>query len=155
MAYTYRTATLDDLELLTRTRVAVLRAANRLPEDADMAAVEAASRDYYRRALSDGSHTAVLVFDGEEWIGAGGVSYYEVMPTYHNPTGRKAYIMNMYTHPDYRRRGVALETLRLLVRDARERGVTAIGLEATDMGRPLYERFGFLPAGGEMELPGD
>ncbi len=29
-------------------------------------------------------------------IGAGGISYYRVMPTYHNPSGNKAYIMNMY-----------------------------------------------------------
>ncbi len=28
-------------------------------------------------------------------IGAGGISYYRVMPTYHNPSGNKAYIMNM------------------------------------------------------------
>ena len=28
-----------------------------------------------------------------------------------------------------------------------------IGLEATDMGRPLYEKYGFISAGREMELP--
>ncbi len=35
------------------------------------------------------------------FIGAGGVSYYRVMPTYHNTSGEKAYIMNMYTSSDY------------------------------------------------------
>ena len=86
----YHRATLDDLELLVRTRIQVLLAANQLPENTDMTRVEAASRDYYRRALADGSHAAWLVFDRESWIGAGGVSFYQVMPTYHNPTGRKA-----------------------------------------------------------------
>lgn len=69
-----------------------------------------------------------------------GASFYQVMPTYHNPTGKKAYIMNMYTAPEYRRQGIAINTLDLLVKDAKEQGVLQIALEATYIGRPLYER---------------
>ena len=87
-----------------------------------------------------------------EVIGAGGVSFYQVMPTYHNPTGKKAYIMNMYTAPEYRRQGIAIHTLDLLVKDAKEQGVLQIALKATDMGRPLYERYGFVKMEDEMEL---
>ena len=108
---------------------------------------------YYAAAFKDGSHTAYLVFDGTALSGCGGVSYYRVMPTYHNPSGEKAYIMNMYTHPAYRRQGIAARTLDLLVQDARGRGVHAISLEATSMGRPLYEAYGFVPMTSEMELP--
>lgn len=61
--------------------------------------------------------------------------------------------MNMYTKPEYRRKGIALKTLNLLVEDAKNRGITAISLEATDMGRPLYEKYGFVKMKDEMELP--
>ena len=61
--------------------------------------------------------------------------------------------MNMYTNPDYRRQGIAFKTLDLLVADARKRGITSISLEATDMGRPLYEKYGFIKMNDEMELP--
>jgi hypothetical protein len=44
--------------------------------------------------------------------------------------------------------------LDLLVKDAKEQGVTQIALEATDMGRPLYERYGFVKMEDEMELKG-
>ena len=37
--------------------------------------------------------------------------------------------------------------------DAKEKSIKAISLEATDMGRPLYERFGFVKMNDEMELP--
>lgn len=74
------------------------------------------------------------------------------MPTYHNPSGKKAYIMNMYTVSEYRRRGVAYQTLDKLVQEAKERGIFAISLEATDMGRPLYEKYGFVKMDHEMEL---
>lgn len=93
------------------------------------------------------------MFDSDRFIGAGGISYYRVMPTYHNVSGNKAYIMNMYTNPDYRRMGIATKTLELLVGDAKEKGIKSIFLEATDMGRPFYEKFGFMKMNDEMELP--
>ena len=150
--YEYKKATIVDIDELIRTRIIVLRAANNLSDDVDMSVVEKESYEYYKRALETGEHTAYLVYDKENFIGAGGVSFYQVMPTYHNPTGRKAYIMNMYTAPEYRRQGIAINTLDLLVKDARKQGVTQIALEATDMGRPLYEKYGFVKMEDEMEL---
>ncbi len=114
--------------------------------------MEEESYAYYRRALETGEHIAYLVYDNGKFIGAGGVSFYQVMPTYHNSTGKKAYIMNMYTAPEYRRQGIALHTLDLLVKDAKEQSVLQIALEATDMGRLLYERYGFVKMEDEMEL---
>ena len=142
----------EDIDELVRTRIMVLRAANKLSDDVDMSVVERESRAYYKRALENGEHIAYLVYHNGTFIGAGGVSFYQVMPTYHNPTGKKAYIMNMYTAPEYRRQGIAFHTLDLLVKDAKEQGVPQIALEATEMGRPLYERYGFVKMEDEMEL---
>ena len=153
MSFTYKKASIDDIDLLTETRVEVLRAANRLSADTDMEEVREQSYNYYKKALLDGTHTAYLVFDGDAFIGAGGVSYYQVMPTVHNPDGFKAYIMNMYTRPEYRRKGIAYKTLDLLVSDCKSRGVKFITLEATEMGRPLYEKYGFVRMNDEMQLP--
>ena len=82
MDYFYQRAGIEDIELLVGTRTEVLRAANGLDDSTDMTEVETESRFYYERALKDGSHTAWLVFDGSEFIGSGGISYYNVMPTY-------------------------------------------------------------------------
>lgn len=148
----YRKATIDDLDLLTKTRIEVLRAANNLDNLIDMSRVERESRVYYENAIANNFHTAYLVFDGVDFVGTGGISYYTVMPTFHNPTGKKAYIMNMYTAPEYRRQGIAIHALDLLVKNAKKQGVSQIALEATAMGRPLYERYGFMKMEDEMEL---
>lgn len=153
MGLIYKRASTDDLELLTETRIEVLLAANGLPEGTDMDEVREQTRRYYQKALPGGTHIAYLVLDGDRLAGTGGVSFFQVMPTYHNPSGEKAYLMNIYTRPAYRRKGVAYKTLDLLVREAERRGVTAISLEATAMGRPLYERYGFVGMNNEMELP--
>ena len=138
--FEYKRATMEDIDEMVRTRIIVLRAANKLSDDEDMSVVEEESKEYYRRVLETGEHIAYLVYDNGAFVGAGGVSFYQVMPTYHNPTGKKAYIMNMYTAPEYRRQGIAIHALDLLVKDVKEQGVLQIALEATYMGRPLYER---------------
>ncbi len=149
----YKRATSEDIDILTKTRIEVLRAANQLSDDIDMSEVEKESYNYYQKALCDGSHIAYLVFDGKRFVGAGGVSFFQVMPTYHNPSGNKAYIMNMYTNPAYRRRGIAAKSLDMLINVTKNKGITAISLEATDMGRPLYEKYGFIKMNDEMKLP--
>ena len=112
--------------------------------------MERQSYAYYKKALCDDTHIAYLIFDEDRFVGAGGVSFFHVMPTYHNPSGTKAYIMNMYTNPEYRRRGIAYKTLDMLIGDAKRKGITSISLEATVMGRPLYEKYGFVSMDDEM-----
>lgn len=89
-----------------------------------MTVVETETRKYYQKALAEGTHFAILVMDEGVFIGAGGVSFYTVMPTYHNPSGKKAYIMNMYTRPNYRRLGIAYKTLDMLVNESKREGFT-------------------------------
>ena len=149
---TYKKATIEELPILVETRITVLRAANKLSDNVDMSEVELQSLEYYKTALQSDSHVAYLVFDDEEFVGAGGVSFFQVMPTYHNSTGKKAYIMNMYTKPEYRRQGIAYKTLDLLVQEAKARGINAISLEATEAGRALYEKYGFVKMEDEMVL---
>ena len=118
-----------------------------------MSKVKRQSYAYYKKALTDDTHIAYLVFDGDTFVGSGAVSFFQVVPTYNNPSGYKAYIMNMYTHPDYRYRKIAYKTLDMLVKDIKKRNITSISLEATSIGRPLYEKYGFVQMKDEMELP--
>lgn len=53
----------------------------------------------------------------------------------------------------YRRMGIAYKTLDMLVSDTKCKGITSISLEATAMGRSLYEKYGFVKMNDEMELP--
>ena len=148
----FKKASIKDIDILTKTRVEVLRAANELSDDADMSLVEEESYAYYKQCFAKDIHVAYLVYYKEQFVGCGGVSFYTVMPTYHNTSGKKAYIMNMYTASEYRRQGIAFHTLNLLVKDIRKQGVSQITLEATEMGRPLYEKYGFVKMEDEMEL---
>lgn len=148
----YHKAGISNIDTLVNVRIQVLRAANLLNENTNMKNIEKELYSYYKKYLKDDSHIAYLVFNNNEFVGAGDIIFYKVMPTYHNPSGKRAYIMNMYTVPEYRHRGIAYKTLDLLVNEAIQRGITYITLEATEMGKPLYKKYGFVQLQNEMQF---
>lgn len=67
-----------------------------------------------------------------------------LMPTFSHPTGKRAHLMNVYTNSQYRRQGIAYQMLEMLIDEAKEKGVTEISLDATEEGRHLYKKCGFV-----------
>jgi GNAT superfamily N-acetyltransferase len=67
--------------------------------------------------------------------------------------GHTAMLMNVYTKPAFRRRGIASQVLDFAIDHARAQGISCIDLSATIMGRPLYEKHGFKTRGnGNSEM---
>ncbi|MDE7195020.1 MAG: GNAT family N-acetyltransferase [Oscillospiraceae bacterium] len=74
------------------------------------------------------------------------------MPPVDHPPGRRAHILTLYPRNEYRKQGIAGQLLNVLLDDAREREVTYVDLDATDMGKPFYETLGFSPSEEYMGL---
>ena len=147
-----RIATKDDIELLMSSRFEMLKVVNNLPQDYEYTdEFVNESRDYFL----NGDHTTVLAIDNDEVIGCASMSYLRIMPTFSHPTGRRAHLMNVYTRDEYRRRGIARQMCGMLIEEAWNRGATEISLDATTMGRPLYESLGFTASGEGMVLTKD
>ena len=75
--------------------------------------------------------------------GCGGICFYREMPSPDNPSGRCAYLMNIYARKNYRGQGVGQRIVMSLVEEANQRNVTKIYLETSEMARGLYEKLGF------------
>ncbi len=121
-------------------RLACLREVACLPEDHEFPAdFIAATRAFFRRD----DQTTLLCMQGENPVACMVVCWDARIPTLGHPTGRRAHVMNVYTAPDFRRQGIARRMFRLVHREAEQRGVTEITLNATAAGRPLYEQLGF------------
>ncbi len=85
-------------------------------------------------------------------VSAAVVCYYQIIPTVSNTTGNTGYIQNVYTLPEYRGRGLASSLVKEIIQDAKNRGVRRLLLNATDMGKPIYEKIGFQNTVKEMIL---
>ena len=136
----YKIATSDDIELLLSSRLEMLRVVNNLSDDyvySDEIIRE--SREYFLH----GDQLTVLALDGGKVIGCASMSFIWIMPTFSHPKGRRAHLMNVYTKNEYRRQGIARKMVEMLIDATWAKGATEISLDATVMGRPLYESLGF------------
>lgn len=148
----YKTATLEDIDIITNLRTEFLRLANNFESSKNMNFISGKVREFYLNSFRENNHKAYLVYDNDKIIAHGDVSFYKVMPTCHNPSGRKAYIMNLFTRPDYRKKGIATKLLDFIINEVKSREIRIVTLEATEMGRPLYEKYGFVKLNDEMEF---
>lgn len=151
MEFEIRRASIQDLSILTSLRTEVLISANGLPEDTVLPEIEQNTAKFLAERFDD--QVTLLAYCETDIAAVGSICFYNALPTCDCPDGRRAYIMNMYTRSTYRGCGVATMILNELVEDAHSRKITSIALEATDMGRGVYEKYGFIRAENEMLLP--
>jgi GNAT superfamily N-acetyltransferase len=59
-------------------------------------------------------------------------------------SGRQAIIQNVFTEPEWRRRGLAALLIKRIIDWTRQEGIYSLVLHASDEGRALYERLGFI-----------
>lgn len=136
----YKTATASDIDLLMSSRLEMLKVVNSLDEDYQYSdEIIRESRDYFL----NGDQVTVLAMDGDKVVGCASMSFMRIMPTFSHPTGKRAHLMNVYTSKEYRRQGIAEKMVKMLIDITWQRGATEISLDATEAGRPLYEKLGF------------
>ena len=141
-------ATNADLERVISSRVEMLKIVNSLSEDTEF---DIAFMKNTREYLSSANQTTLLAVD-KEVIGCATICYIDVLPTFDHPSGKRAHIMNVYTRENYQRQGIAFQMMKQLIEEAKQKGVTEISLDATEAGRPLYEKCGFIKTEEGMVL---
>jgi ribosomal protein S18 acetylase RimI-like enzyme len=121
----------------------------------DAAALEAmrvASEEYLLRGIREGFFRGWLAeADGGKVLGGGGVVITAWPAHPRDPQSRRATILNVYTDPEFRRRGIARTLLQTIIAWCQREGFARVTLHASDDGRHLYESLGFEPS-NEMRL---
>lgn len=146
-----RETTPEDLPLVLRHRRGMFEDMG-LRDAGSLDAMEAASRPFFDRALREGHYRGFFAVDeGGRVLAGGGVVLLEYQPHPTDPRPRRPFIVNMYTEPDHRRRGLARRLLEAMIGWCRQEGYAVVFLHASDAGRPLYEELGF-QATNEMRL---
>lgn len=99
--------------------------------------------EYFRKSLQDGSFFALMgVYEGKP-LAFGGMVIKEIPGDFNRASYLEGDILNMYTIPEARRKGVSTHILTELVNEARKMGITKIALHTSKDGEKLYRKFGF------------
>lgn len=139
--YRIRAATAGDIDALVRHRVAMF---SEMGTSIDADSVAKAFRDWVTRLLPAGTYRGWVVEGPAGDIVAGGGM--TVLPWPPGPWyigGRIAFVYNVYTEPQHRRRGLARMMMDAIHQACRDEGIGVAGLNASGQALRLYESMGY------------
>ncbi|MEY2484437.1 MAG: hypothetical protein QOH39_85 [Verrucomicrobiota bacterium] len=157
--FAVRLATIDDADVIAAHRARMFHDMGEVPDDLlDMFRTQ--SRDRLREFFERGEYVGWLAssVDAPRQVIAGaGVQLRHTLP---HPSdmgglaeGRHALIINVFTEPPWRRRGLGELLLKRIIAWSREQKLDRLLLHSSEQGRRLYERLGFVQT-NEMKLIG-
>lgn len=138
----FEKASIDDLDMLVKLRMEyLLEDYGDIPQDR-LAQISEKLPNYYRAHLNVDLFAYVCRADGD----IVSCCFLLVTEKPSNPSfinGKTGCVMNVYTKPEYRRKGIAGKLLSMLLSDSKKMGLDFVELKATDSGYELYKSVGF------------
>lgn len=147
-----RTATKDDIETLVKFRFMYMTDVEGELSEKQSNALNSQLPCYFEEHI-DQDFTAYIAEDNGKAVSVIFMVRLEKPASVHFLSGSTCYLMNVYTVNDYRRLGIASKILDRLIADAKSEGITCIDLSATEMGKHVYLKKGFVERGNtEMRM---
>lgn len=140
-----------DAAIVAHHRVAMFRDMGQVPTEELASRLLLESTSALTVALGEGTYVGWLARDGRgRVIGGAGVHIKKQLPRITHDGARVVatdvpLAVNVYTEPEWRRRGIARILMNLIMRWSTEKGFDRVVLHASDAGRALYASLGFAP----------
>lgn len=143
-AYSLRRAELKDVPVMALYRVQMFQDMSVLVEKERNQLLEA-SMLWLKEQVGEQNYAGWLVQHDGKVVASGGIHLRQTGPVPGCPRmGLGGHIMNIYTEPAHRRRGLARLIVNTILQWCSENHVDHITLTASKEGRPLYESLGFV-----------
>lgn len=139
---TFDKATAQDTGMLTELRIAYLQEDLGEINNADLKLIESLLPGYYEKHLN--KDLKVYVVRNERDIVS--CAFLLIVEKPMSPsfiTGKTGIVLNVYTKPEYRKKGYAKKLMNMMLEDAKAENVSIIELKATEDGYSLYRSVGF------------
>ena len=129
----FRKATIGDIPYLIAMRKQQLLDEGFKP----MTNIDLELKDYFLQNLINNSFISWLAIDQSTIVATSGLCFYQLPPTYSNPTGRIAYVTNMFTKKECRKKGISSHLLTLIIDEAKHRNYKVIRLHTSSNGKSV------------------
>ncbi|NLJ88912.1 MAG: GNAT family N-acetyltransferase [Epulopiscium sp.] len=138
-----RKAVLEDIHVLIKLRMDFLTSYVKLMSESESKILEENLFNYFSKHIPLGDFIAYICEIDDKAVSVAFLTISEKPPNPNFITGKTATVHNVFTYPEYCRRGIASKLLQLLIEEAKSQNVSSIELLATEAGKPLYRRLGF------------
>jgi GNAT superfamily N-acetyltransferase len=155
-----RRATAQDAGIVAWHRARMFQDMGDVSDDA-FEILRAKARMRLKEWLDSGDYVGWLATPADQpemVVGGAGVQLQPILPRPVNAStvgeGRQGTVVNVFTEPQWRRRGIAGLLIKEIITWSKNEHLDRLLLHASDKGRSVYERLGFI-AGNEMRFVGD
>ena len=146
-----RQLTVNDVDAFCSMRIKMLLEWGEFKEGDDTTALEAATRENFLKNIGK-DLICFGEFDNDELVATVSMNIFNRLPGYTNLEGKEGYLLNVYTRPEYRRRGIAKKLVDETIECAKGLGIKMLWLNASKTGRLVYLKCGFKESDNAMEL---
>ena len=149
--FTLRGASLEDVNVLVSHRRAMFRDMG-YSDKAALDRMAEKSKPWLIEKMRSGEYLAWPVMAPDDSVAAGADLWLmDWIPHMVGTSARRSNILNVYTDPEFRRRGLARRLMEVALRWCRDNGVDTVVLHASAEARALYESLAFT-ASNEMRI---
>jgi ribosomal protein S18 acetylase RimI-like enzyme len=121
------------------------------PNDSVLDVMCQAFEPWVRERITEGKYLGWIVEEGGLAVASAGLLILDWPPhSLHPASHERAYLLNVYVEPEFRKRGLAHGLLERCLAEARRRQIRVITLHSSDAGRSVYEKLGFRPTSEMM-----
>ena len=112
--------------------------------------------DAYRKKLQQEIESCIckvwVVKEKEKVVASGAVSIASLNPFPGDSSCTVAYLHSVYTEVEYRNKGLAKVIIKDVIDYCKSNNINRVLLNASEVGRPIYEKFGFTASNNTMRI---
>ncbi len=140
---TVRRVEITDIPKMTANRVDYLTEMQGERSEQYKLELQQTLQNFFQQSMLEGSFFALLAELEGKVLSYGGMILKKIPGDFNQSTYLEGDILNMYTLPEYRRKGISSLILQHLLAEAKAMGINKVALHCSIDGEPLYRKFGF------------
>ena len=142
-----RKAGIDDIDLLIKLRIDFFNDSKKAMAQEEQEDIERQLKIYLQKRILSGDFVAFVAEDSENGnvLSTAFLAVVERPPTTAFSSSLTGTVYNVFTYPEFRRKGYAEKIMSELLEEAKNLNLKSVNLLATPDGKNLYEKLGFAP----------
>jgi predicted GNAT family acetyltransferase len=139
---TLRIATHEDINSLIQIRIDFLTDGRHLSQNEEFE-IKTQLQAYFSKHIPSRTFIGIFAEINRSIVSTAYLAISEKPANASFITGITGTILNVYTYPEFRKKGIATKVVEKIIEEAKLLGVSHLDLQATDNGKTLYEKMGF------------
>lgn len=134
----------NDEDLFITLRMAYIMETFDCINESDIEQLKISLKLFFIEHINKNDFFGMISENNEEIISAAYLIFMDFIPNPGIKEGKTGTLLNVYTFPEYRKKGFAKKLLNEVIKEAKLLGIKSIALKSTDDGYILYKDLGFV-----------